>query len=226
MDIAAHASTQTEVFEVQKSLKTVMFGSLAEGSAGGSAIALAIIGLAGIVPSMMVAISTIAIGGALLCEGGAIATRFSSLLLATSKGQWDTSELGGGMTAEFLGGVAGAILGILGLLNMVPMVLIPVAAIVYGSALILGSGATVRLNSLLISHSEEHKIAKEVAREAVIAAAGIQVLIGLGSIVLGILALTGISPLYLSLVAMLAVGFADFLSGTAVGGRMLSAFSH
>jgi hypothetical protein len=63
---------------------------------------------------------------------------------------------------------------------------------------------------------------QEVAREAVSGAAAVQVLTGTGAAFLGILALVGINPMVLSLVALLAVGASLVLCGTAISSRTLS----
>lgn len=210
--------------EAMRSVEILRTGSMAEGAAGLGAVVLAILGLAGILPFLLLPISTIAIGAALLFEGGAIAARFSNLLTGMSRSGAQTTELGGGMTAEFLGGAAGVALGILGLLGVLPAVLIPVAAIVFGGSLIFGSAVTTRLNSLEIASSGGHELAQAAAREAVAAAAGVQVLVGLGGIALGIIALIGVAPDVLSLVAMLSIGASVLLSGTAISRRMVGVF--
>ena len=106
--------------------------------------------------------------------------------------------------------------------GVAPMVLTPIAAIVFGSALLMGSGATSRLSSLRIVGHEGHEMARRVTHEAVMAASGAQVLVGLASAVLGILALLGIAPMILTLAAMLSVGASVLLSGVAISDRMLS----
>ncbi len=202
--------------------KTVRSGSLAEGIAGGAGIVLAIIGLANILPHVMIPISTIALGAALLFEGGAVTARFTDLLEKMGTGRVEISELGVGLTTELVGGLAGIVMGILALLNVSPTVLLPVAAIVFGVTLLFGSTVTARLNSLHISRSGEHEAFREVAQEAVSAAAGVQLLLGLVAITLGILALVGMSPVVMNLIALLCIGFSDLLSGTALSARMLS----
>ncbi len=216
--------SQETIREERRTMEVVAGGSLAEGVAGTGAIALSIIGLAGIMSPLMVAIATILAGIALVFEGGSIGARFSNLMSETTHGRLGAVELGGGMTAEFFGGVAGIVLGILSLLDIFPMVLLPVAAIVYGGALVFGVGAMAQLNALQIERACDKEEVRHVARAAVRSAEGMQVLIGLGSVVLGILAVIGLVPMILSLVAMLSIGFADLLSGTAISGRMLSAF--
>jgi hypothetical protein len=69
-----------------------------------------------------------------------------------------------------------------------------------------------------------YDLSQQIAREAVSAAAGMQMFVGLGSITLGILALVGLAPLTLVLVAMLALGAAVLLSGAAIRSRMLPLF--
>ena len=65
---------------------------------------------------------------------------------------------------------------------------------------------------------------RRVICQAIASAAGLQVLIGIGAVTLGILGVTGSSPVLLSLVAVLAVGVSDLLSGTTVAGRLVNMF--
>lgn len=224
MEMTEEKVLRAEVQANHKSLEVIRTGSMAEAASGLAGVVLAILGLAGILSPLLLSISTIAIGAALLFEGGAIAARFSNLLTDLGRGRVEATELGGGMTAEFLGGAAGVALGILGLLGVLPGVLIPVAAIVFGGSLIFGSTVTSRLNSLEIRRAGGNELAQMAAREMVSAAAGLQVLVGLGGIALGIIALVGIAPEILSLVAMLGLGASVLLSGSAVSSRMVSVF--
>ncbi len=198
-------------------------GSLAEGIAGGGGVALAIIGLASYLPAYMIPVSTIALGIAFVFEGGAISSRFAKLLSETSKGRYDVSGLGSGLTAEVIGGITGIILGILTLLN-VSMVLMPAAAIVFGGTLIFSSGISARLDELLIGKVSADETFKDVAREAITASTSVQMLFGIAAVTLGILALVGMSPVILNLVALLGVGLSNLLSGAAISTRMFSVF--
>jgi hypothetical protein len=198
-------------------------GSVAEGVVGASAATLAVIALTGVAPGILLAVATIAAGSALMLQGGAIAGRLSAMLDESFKKRAQGLDLGG-MTAEFLGGVTGIVLGILALLGIHPLILPPAAAIVLGSALIMGSGISARLNMLIIEGVEPDGFARQVARQAITAAAGVRALIGVGAVVLGILGLSGVNPVVVSLVAILAVGVSDLLSGTAVAGRLVSMF--
>lgn len=213
-------TTQTgEMLVERRSMTMMLAGSMAEGIAGIGAIVLSILGLSRIFPEIMLPIATIAVGAAMLFQGGATTSRFSSLLGTAAKGRMDISELGIGITIEFFGGAAGIVLGVLSLMGIYPMTLLPAAAIVYGSALLLGSRVTAHLNSEWIATTEEREIVRNVSQAAIAAASSVQLLIGLGAITLGILAITGMSPVTLILTAMLSMGFADILSGTTMMGR-------
>ena len=59
------------------------------------------------------------------------------------------SAVSRGLTAEFLAGIAGIVLGLLALLRIVPMTLLLVAVITYGGTLMLTSGESLWLNSLV-----------------------------------------------------------------------------
>ena len=97
-----------------KLLETLAGGSLVKAIGGAAAIVLSILGLARVYPYISLSIATIAVGVALLFEGGAIAAKYQRLLPATRPDQPGegpglqarTIELGGGMTSEFVGGAA------------------------------------------------------------------------------------------------------------------------
>lgn len=203
-------------------IKTVQRVSLAEGITGAAAVGLSIVGLVNIVPNWMMPIATLALGCALLFEGGAIAARFTDLMTVTARRRYDVSELGSGMTAEVIGGLGGIILGILALLKIHPMVLVPSAVVLFGVTLLFSSTVSARLNAVEISKAPENETFREIAREAVFASSSVQLLFGIAAITLGILALVGINPTALSLVGLLGVGFSNLLNGTAIRTRMLS----
>ena len=191
----------------------------------GGAVVLAIIGLVGAFPGLLLSISVIGLGGALLLEGASISARFYNLLSETAKDKFSIAELGLGTTAESFAGAAGVTLGILSLLRVMPIILIPSGIIVIGGCLILGAGANARLNHLGIGiRMEEHPHFRAIAREAVLASTSLQLLVGLGGITLGILALSGIEPLILSLTGVLVLSSSMLLSGSSIASRMASLF--
>ena len=219
--VGSSSSLREVEAERQKSARVVAGGSITEAICGAGTVVLAIIGLTGTLPGWMASVATIAFGVALLAQGGAIAARYTRLLRETTPSQWDArSEMGGGMGAEFLAGGAGVVLGILGLLGLGTATLIPIAVIVFGGALLLGSSATADLSTLGAPSMDERFA--HIARQASVAASGAQVLVGIASIVLGIIALVGIDPVLVTLVALLVLGASVLFSGTAVSTRMAS----
>jgi hypothetical protein len=199
--------------------KTVATGSGAEAIAGGGALVLAILGLAGLFPMMLASIAVIAAGAAFLFEGAAVAARHRRLALESGGGE---AEIETGMSAEIIGGLAGIALGILALIGVETVPLLAISAIVFGGTLLFGSPAVYRA-----SRAEPgNYIVDEIARQTTVGAAGAQALVGIGAITLGILALVGIVSQTLVLVAVLSVGGAALLSGGALTSKMVSLLYH
>ncbi|WP_434047714.1 MULTISPECIES: hypothetical protein [Sorangium] len=198
----------------RSSPRVLLGGSLAEVACGAATVVLAILALTGTLQAYLIPIATIALGVALLAHGSAVAARLRDLSVG-----WETrAELGGGTGAELIGGAAGVVLGILALVGIAAPVLLPVAVIVFGGALLLGGGATADLGALDVPGA--HERLGDASRQASVAASGLQTLVGAGAVVLGILALVGIDPVVLTLVGLLALGSAVVLCGTTVSGRM------
>ncbi len=213
-----HEQVHTQTREIQSSMRYLLGGSLSEGLAGAGAVAVAIIALASGDSAVLLSIATILVGGALMFEGGAIAARYSNLLHETSHGAIDSTELGAGMSAQLIGGMGVVTLGILALLSVDATVLAPIAAIVGGGAVLLGSGATARMNALKIEKSGESDEARHLAHAAVSSAAGVQLFIGISAIVLGILGVLHIATAQLAVIAMLALGASVLMGGAALSG--------
>jgi hypothetical protein len=211
--------------ERQRSIKVVAGGSITEAICGAATVVLTIIGLAGVMPGTMASIATIAFGVALLAQGGALAARYSRLVHEITPHEWEArTELGGGMGAEFLAGGAGVVLGVLGLLGIGTATLIPIAVIVFGGALLLGSGVPADLGTLAEPAPPERFV--HIARQVTAAATGTHVLVGIAAIVLGIIALVGIEMSSVSLVALLVLGASVLFSATAVSTRLASVMRH
>lgn len=201
-------------------------GGFAEAIGGAAAVILSIVALSGVMTSILLPVSALCIGVALLFEGGAIASRFRELLREVGS-RVELGELGGGLSAEFLGGTLGVILGILALLGVAPAVLMPVAAIIFGGATLVGAAATAAQRFPMAMGTETDERVRDVLRQAITTASALEVLAGLAAIVLGIVGLARVgSSMELSLVAFLVVGGAILLSGTAIGAKMVSAFQH
>ena len=202
--------------------EVVFGGSMVGGLIAAIAGILAIIGLAGAYPLLMVGIATIALGVSFLFKGATTIGQLYRLLDETGEARVPMGELGAGTTGETFAGIAGIVLGILAVLNVIPGVLIPWAAIVFGGAFVIGAGANVRVHEMLITWRQEHPIARQVGRQVVLATTGLEVLGGLSAITLGILALARVTPLGLSLAAMLSIAVVFVLSNAAISGRILA----
>jgi hypothetical protein len=208
--------------KIHDSEAVLMGGSLAETIAGIGAAVLAILGLVGILSEALLAVAVIAIGSAFVLESRSIASRFNVLMREMQRTGFETGEMTIGMTTEFVGGIAGITLGVLSLLGLVPNVLLPVAAVVFGVTLLFGVSAQSKLNEIEMECNTTHEMVRKVGREALSVASDVRVLLGIGVVTLGILSLVGIvAPVILTLVAMLVVGGAMLFSGAAVSARIL-----
>lgn len=214
------APVEPELRGQRRAMRIVTAGSIVEALGGAGAVVLSIIGLAGMARMMMVAISIIAIGAALLFAGGAMASRYSQLVAHVSGGRIEEAEFGGSVGAEFLTGSAGIVLGVLILLNIAPTLLAAISVVVFGGGLLLSTGATTGINSLVEAYPYDRHV--RLAREAVQGAAAVQSLVGIGSCILGILALLGIQPYTLILVALLGIGGAIVISASAISSKILT----
>jgi hypothetical protein len=198
---------------------------------GGAALLLAILGLNEILPFTMLEIATLLVGAGLMIEGSALTAQYSDArAVLTAR---ERSLMGTGVSAELLGGAATIVLGILALIGVAPLVLAPSAAIVAGGAMLIGSASSERTRLISQVPSRLHgdeRVQRDTqlersTRAAVEASTGAEVLVGIGAIVLGVLALLGVEPLILSLVAMLALGAAIVLGGGAIGARLAALLS-
>jgi len=220
-------------FEDRTTGNVLRMGALSEATAGLATVILAIIGLANIVPGIMLAIAIIVVGVAFLFQSAELAAENGALA-----GNGAAGGAGPGITLDFLVGGTGIVLGILALVGLAPMSLIPAALIVFGGALLLGgvssvvptrmeSSAAVGEQSTVAGATAveiEQSRAIEMKRSAMLAAvsqakagaAGAQILIGLAVIVLGILAYI-LHPAegVLAFVALIAVGASLLLTGAA-----------
>ena len=215
---------------VRRAERAVAGSSFTELVAGGAAIVLPILGLVGVLPLSLASVAFIAIGAAMMIQGGTSAAAARTLLADVTTDETESIDFIGGVNAEIMGGAAVIALGILALLRIAPMTLLPVAAIVAGGAMLFGAGATSRLGNFRYGAAALSDRQREALRESVRASAGADVLVGLGSAVLGILVLAGVGSLgtlvTLILVAALAVGGGMFLTGTTTGARMTALLHH
>lgn len=198
-------------------------GSAAEALSGLAVLVLAILALAGVQPAMLTPITTIAAGAALMFAGAAIAARYMSIHTAAASETSTEAEMGASMSAEFLGGVAGLVLGILALIGLAPVVLSSVAVTVFGGSILLGSAARAQLGSF-------DPAAQGHLRQAAFGSAAAEALVGLAAVVLGILALVNFGEAeYVStliLVGLLVVGSGVLLTGSTLSTRLMRLLTH
>jgi len=116
-----------------------------------------------------------------------------------------------GSVGEAVAGAAGLVLAILGLLGILPLTLDAIAGIALGVALLLGGAALAARYSRAIPPT-----ALPRARHDISGALGLQAIAGIAAVVLGVLALLGVSSLELLGVTVIVLGAALL----AVGGGM------
>ncbi|HTT83965.1 MAG TPA: hypothetical protein VMF67_10830 [Rhizomicrobium sp.] len=215
------ASTYTERTE-KSVLRAETTGSLVEVAGGVAIIVLSIIGLARIGNvGALPAISVIILGAALIAEGGTIATEFSRLIGMTV-GAAGVGEFNGGMTTEILVGAVVLVLGVLSVLGVSPATLVPSAIIVAGALLLISAANVQRMNSVKIATLGTTEGAQALLQSAISAAAGFQVLAGIASVVLGILALSSAANLAIfTMVGLLVLGAAVTMSGGTLTGSLM-----
>ncbi len=117
-------------------------GGLVEACCGLAVIALSIAGLATVYGHILSGIAQIVFGAGLLAADARVSICVYRLWRGS---RLSTAQSAGGLGAEAVGGLAGIVLGILTLVDLVPLVLSSVAIIVFGASVILGGVARARL---------------------------------------------------------------------------------
>jgi hypothetical protein len=127
------------------------YGGFVDAIGGVATIVLAIVGLAGIRPDMMLAIATIVFGVALLVEGGSIMSEYANIIFPSGARSAAVENFGGaGLSAHFLVGAAGIVLGILAVAGMNSVVLVFAALIALGATLVMsGSSLSATVASFM-----------------------------------------------------------------------------
>jgi hypothetical protein len=209
------------------SRETAAYGGFVDAMGGVATIVLAVIGLAGVKPEMMVAIATIVFGVALLVEGGAMVSEYANLMFPSGGRSAAMESFGGvGLSAHFLVGAAGIVLGVLALLGMQSVILTSIALIAFGAAMILSSNSVWRLHqmkrAMLPTEGQSVSGTAILANEMASESAGALTLAGLTGIVLGILAVAGLNPIVLTLAALIALGATLVMTGSSLSATVVS----
>ncbi len=197
-------------------------GSIGEAVGGAAAVVLAILGLLGLLPMTLGAIAMIALGVALLAGGAALSRRYSTGV-PTNAVTRARQEIVGALGMQALGGVAAIVLGVLALLRVDPATLLAIGVLVLGGALLAAGGSIARLaRSARWLRAEPGRLSDADSWSP--ATGWWEAEVGIGALVLGILALTGHNPMTLTLVALLCVGAALLVGGTLIAARLFSYF--
>ena len=212
------------------SRESAAYGGFADAIGGIATIVLAVLGLAGVHPQMLVSIATVVFGVALLIQGGTMLSEYVKIIFPSRANGVAVDQFGGNsLSTVFLVGAAGVVLGVLALLGIHAETLTSIALIAFGTALVLSSNAVWHLHTLkhaaLIDNETTGRRGSEIlASEMASGSAGMQALAGLAAGILGILALvgTGIDSVVLILVALLALGATLVLTGSTLSGTVLS----
>jgi hypothetical protein len=203
------------------------YGGMIDSLGGIAVVVLAIFGLTGFDPLGMAAIATIVFGAALLAQGGAILFEYTSILSATNAAVSADSTDAGGLSTLFLVGAGGIVLGVLALLGIAPEALVSAAVIAFGSGLALSSGVVRQLSLLqadILPRASPRSGNELLAGQMAAGSAGVQALMGVATIVLGILSVAGDTTTMLLklLVALLLLGITVLFTGGTLSGLVLS----
>lgn len=203
------------------------YGGVVDAIGGIATVILAIVALSGVSQSMLGGIATIVFGAALLIQGGTMLTEYTKLTAPPGMaGTVEEFTGGGGLSALFLVGAAGIVLGVLALIGISSQTLTAVAVIGFGGALLLSSNSVrhlYRAKQACYRAGASRSIwgAEFLASEMASGSAALQCLSGLAAIVLGILAVTGTNPGVLSLVGLLVLGATVLLTGSTLTGAVM-----
>jgi hypothetical protein len=202
------------------------YGWFADALGGIATGVLAVVALAGVHADIIVAIATIVFGAALLIEGGTMLSEYASISFAPGTAGTTSYEFGGGsLSALFMAGVAGIVLGILALLGIHAATLTAISVIAFGSALLFSSAGVWHLHALkhrAMPATEWRSGSEIIVGEMAYGSAGMQAIAGLAALVLGILALILSAAEVLTLTALLVLGAALVLTGSAASDAFVS----
>lgn len=198
-------------------------GLLTEGAAGIATIVLAVIALAGIKVEALASITTIVIGIALIVQAfNNVAEHWKAAMDNPAMAQ-QRGQIGGEVMVNCLSGISGIVLGILALVGANAVHLVPAALVVFGGALLLSGGVSMWLAAVpMVPSAGQTQV---VFYEGSAAASGMEILVGIAAIVLGILSLIMTATWVLVLVGFIAVGAALLMVGAAFSGAVLHLFT-
>lgn len=191
-------------------------GASLETLGGLAAIILGVLGFS-TAPFSMASAATICIGVALFAQGSAVMARWRDTLHRLEGARFNRQELVGGLSTEFFAGFVGIVLGILAVADIKPLIMLPVASLVFGGALLLGGAAQPDL--VYLAPDRDPKVARATFG-AVQTSGGVMVLVGIAAAVLGILGVLAVGSILTTVLAsLIAIGFALAFAGGAATTR-------
>lgn len=194
-------------------------GLLTEGAAGIAVIVLTVIALAGISTGALTSIAAIVIGVGLLVQAFNSAAEEARVTTPDASLGAQAIALAGEVMVDCMCGLTGIVLGVLALVGINAAHLLPAALIVFGGSLLLSGAISMRPRTLSVSGpGAEPRI---VSHQGSPAASGMEILIGLAAIVLGILSLIIAPSGVLVLVRFLTVGAALLVVSASFSGAAL-----
>jgi hypothetical protein len=226
--IAAEELTSTEGEAravVRRSIWTlslVVAGTTMASMWGLGAVVLGIVGLSGFEASAAAFTATLLLGLGFLTLGYTGRMSHSFVHSRSTDNRWSATALGSGTGLAWFAGFSGLILGIVGLVFPTAFSLLGVMAVVFGLTLLGCIGLTQPGSYWEHAVGGSHR-GFFLTRDLVF---GLELFIGLGTIVLGILAVLGYAPLLLGLVSMLAVGATTIFVATALCGTTMHAMEY
>lgn len=205
-------------YATAKAMREIEAGTLGEGIGGAGAVVLGILGLIGIMPLVLDSVAAIALGIALVMGTIVIGTEYRRMF---NKAPYRVRQRAADALAlQILTGIGATVLGVLALLGIDSVPLLGVASIVLGAALLMTSSALSKVQS----HTEEGKseAGEHLFPTAFNIASSWNLLVGIGGMVLGILALSGVSPVTLTLISVLSLGTGVMITGSPTVNRVFS----
>lgn len=196
--------------------ETEPVGLFTEGAVGIATIVLAIVALAGVSSVTLAAIATIVIGVGLMAQ--AFNTAAENLRLPAAA----VADFGGEVMVDCLAGGTGIVLGVLALIGINPQYLMPAALIVFGGALLLSGALEMRTRTLIPALLAEGEGRRMLTMPGSAAASGMEVLMGIAAVVLGILSLLMTESAVLLLVGYITVGAALLTVSATFGAALMS----
>jgi hypothetical protein len=203
--------------------ETEPFGLLTEGAAGIAVIVLTVVALAGVSTLILASIAAIVIGIGLTVQAFNSAAEEMRVMAPHMGESAQDATLGGEVMVDCVCGLTGIVLGILALVGINAAHLLPAALIVFGGSLLLGGFISMWPRTMQVAGSGTE--ARFVSYRGSPAAAGMEVLVGLAAIVLGILSVIMAPFEVLVFVGFLAIGAALLMVSATFAGAALRLFA-